>query len=114
MNAKKSSDILSIVLYVLAAVTLIAAIYFLIGSFGFIHKASESMQALLTAFGPVAGLLVELVRNSISTISIVFVVLTFIVSALLFTAAQILVRSSELRKKVDELETRLSELEKNK
>ena len=114
MNSKKPLHILSVILYILAATMLLAAIYILFYSFGFIRNAGESLQILLTNFGPVAGMLVDLLRNAISTISTLFVVLTFLVSALLFTAAQITVRFSELRGKVDDLESKVNELEKSK
>jgi hypothetical protein len=114
MNNNRAKPILTWILYGLAVITLVAALWLLFTAIGFNRTSSSALETLLDAFGPVAGLLAEMLNTAVAIIGLVFSGLALTISALLFTAAQLLIYSTNLTKRVTDLESKLSALEKSK
>ena len=112
MNHKRTIPTLSVILYGFAAVMLLAAISILLTALAFNRTSGSSMPQLLEAYGPVAGLLAELLKSSVGILGIVFAGMVMTMSALLFTAGQLLIHSNNLSQRVAVLETKLDALTK--
>lgn len=107
MKRSSTIPILSYVLYGLAILTFLAAIWLLFTALSFNLQGGSPLQDLLIAFGPVAGLLAKMVNNAVAIVGLVFAGLAFTISALLFTAAQMIIHFMRLSERVEALESKL-------
>ncbi len=112
INNKRTIPVLSIILYGLAAIMLLAAISILMTALAFNRSSGNTMGPLLEAYGPVAGLLVELLKSAVGILGVVFAGMVMTMSALLFTAGQLLIYSNNLTARVAVVEAQLEALKK--
>jgi hypothetical protein len=110
MNEKSGVPILSIVLYALAILMLLAAGYVFINALGFSRAAADHINGLSQTLGPVAGLLADGMNRAAGILGVLLAGLVLTVSALLFTAGQMLIHERTLSNRIKALEKRLSEL----
>ena len=111
---KKTSSTLTLVLYGLAGLVLMAAIFIMIYALTFRSGAEASLTLVRSAFGPIVSRMIDLTIGGIQSAGMLFSGLVFAISALLFATGKVTSRNSHLSKDLAELEARVAALETEK
>ena len=111
MDRKRSSPILTFLLYGLAVITLFAAIWILLTSLSFRNDTVSSVNQLLDPLDPVTGMLANMLNTAVSILGMVFAGLVMTISGLLFTAARMVIYSSKLSDRMADIESKLETIQ---